>query len=84
MTEHIDKIQQAIQETAALIEPFSLSFSQQYASSGSDRLSIAKDFAASQECITPESQAVALMAVRVAVLENNIVDQLHQEDETCL
>lgn len=79
-----EKISRAIHETAELMQYFSLSLSQRYVSPDADRLAVAKEFSISQEHITPEFQAVALMAVRVAVLENSIVKNLGQEDETCL
>lgn len=70
---NLDQIRNTIRETAELMREYSLSLSGRYASAGADRLAVAYEFATSQEHITPDFQSVALMAIRVANLENRFL-----------
>jgi len=76
-----EKISRAIRETSELMQDFSLSLSQRYATPGADRLAIAKEFSTSQEHITPEFRAISLTAVRVALLEQNIKNSAYNPEE---
>ena len=72
MNQHSDQIDRAIRETSDLMRDYSLSLSDRYAATGADRLAIAREFAAIHGNIDDESQSIALMTIRVAVLERNI------------
>jgi hypothetical protein len=76
-----EKISRAIHETAELMQDFSMSLSQRYVSPDADRLAVAREFFTSQNHVTPQFEAVASMAIKVAVMEKNIRDEAGNLEE---